>query len=59
MFEVRYVKGDVSNQHISVNPDTLLTLLKAHKRKEINILAVEDENHYTYNYESLIENLKL
>lgn len=59
MFEVRYVKDDSHIQHININPFELLTILGAHKKDEIKILSVEDENHYTYNYESLIENLKL
>ena len=59
MFEVRYIKNDVVNKHIDVTPDTLLDLLKAHRDKEITILNVEDTQHRSFNFESLITNLKL
>lgn len=59
MFEVRYIKNGSHIHHIDVDPENLLSILKAHKDKEINILSIEDENHYSYNYESLISDLKL
>lgn len=59
MFEVQYIKDGTINKHINVTPDILLTLLKAHKDNNINIIGIENAEHYSLNFESLISNLKL
>lgn len=59
MFNIRYLKDGFAKNHFEVDFDTLFDILKAHKRGEIQILLMENEQHYIFNYESLIANLKL
>lgn len=59
MFKSQYIEGSIVKQNPAVDFDDLMSLLKAHKEGQIKIQNVEDYNHYHYNVEKLIKELKL